>query len=186
MKIGYARTSTVDQKNGLNAQKDTLLENGCEKIFVEEASAVGKRPVLEQVLDFARDGDFIIVKSMCRLARSVSHMVQISKALEEKGVILKILNMNIDTSNPTGKLILNVVSSINQFERELLLERQLVGIAAAKAQGKYKGRKPTPDATKERVLELVNGGMKKRHVAKELKLGEATVYRIINEDRVVC
>ena len=183
MKIGYVRTSTVDQKASLQEQQRVLKEEGCEKIFIEEASAVGNRPILEQALDFVREGDHFVVKSMDRLARSISHMVELSKVLEDKGVVLKVLNMNIDTSTPTGKLLTNLIISISQFERELMLERQRIGIAAAKSQGKYKGRKPTPDSTKEQILNMVQEGMKKRHIAKELGIGEATIYRIINESK---
>jgi DNA invertase Pin-like site-specific DNA recombinase len=115
MKIGYVRTSTVDQKNSLKSQEEVLSQAGCEKLFIEEASAVGKRPILEEALDYLRDGDQLIVTSMDRLARSVSHMVEISTNLENKKVNLNILNMGIDTTTPTGKLMLNIITSINQF-----------------------------------------------------------------------
>ena len=183
MKIGYARTSTVDQQASLESQQEILNEEGCEKIFIEEASAVSKRPVLDQAIDFAREGDVLIVKSMDRLARSVAHMVELSKKLEENGVVLKILNMSLDTATPTGKLVLNVIMSISQFERELMLERQLIGIAKAKADGKYKGRKPTAMAHKEEVLKLVSDGVSKRSIAKQLGIGEASIYRIIKMEK---
>ena len=115
MKIAYIRTSTTDQKNSLKSQEEVLRQAGCEKLFIEEASAVGKRPILEEALDYLRDGDQLIVTSMDRLARSVSHMVEISTNLENKKVNLNILNMGIDTTTPTGKLMLNIITSINQF-----------------------------------------------------------------------
>jgi DNA invertase Pin-like site-specific DNA recombinase len=179
MKIGYARTSTHEQKASLLSQQETLKQEGCEKLFIEEASAVSNRPILEAAIEFAREGDILVVKSMDRLARSVAHMVELSKTLEEKKVILHILNMNVDTSTPTGKLILNVVSSISQFERELMLERQKIGIVKAKAEGKFRGRKPTVMARKEEILKLVNQGMSKRQIARDLGIGEASIYRII-------
>jgi DNA invertase Pin-like site-specific DNA recombinase len=183
MKIAYIRTSTTDQKNSLKSQEEVLRQAGCEKLFIEEASAVGKRPILEEALDFLRDGDQLCVKSMDRLARSVSHMVEISSMLEKKNVHLNILNMGIDTTTPTGKLMLNLITSINQFERELLLERQAMGIEAAKKQGKYKGRKPLSEEVKNEVLTLIGEGLQKRQVSQQMKLSENTIYRIIRESK---
>lgn len=133
MLIGYARTSTVDQKAGFEAQLAELARAGCTKIFKEQVSAVGKRSELEAAIEFCRDGDCFIVCKLDRLARSMQHLQQIVAELERKKVALRILNLNLDSATPTGKLMLNLLGSIAQWEREMLLERQREGIAKAKA-----------------------------------------------------
>jgi DNA invertase Pin-like site-specific DNA recombinase len=148
MLIGYARTSTLDQKAGLAAQLRDLEAAGCERIFTEEVSSVDvvRREQLAEALSFARTGDTLVVTKLDRLARSVAHLVELLARLEGKGVALRILAMGIDTSTPTGKLMLTVLGGVAEFEREIMLERQREGIAKAKAAGKYKGRAPTAQA----------------------------------------
>jgi DNA invertase Pin-like site-specific DNA recombinase len=141
MKIGYARTSTTDQIAGLNAQVRELEAADCDKLFHERISSrATTRPQLEAALEFCREGDTLVVTKLDRLARSVADLVSIMSRLEAKKVALSILGMNLDTSTPTGKLMVNLLGSIAQFERELMLERQREGIAAAKADGKFKGK----------------------------------------------
>lgn len=183
MIIGYARTSTVEQVAGFDAQIDELEKVGCTKIFKEQVSSIGKRAELDAALDFVRDGDVFIVTKLDRLARSVSHLCEIVDTLDAKNVSLKILNINLDTATPTGKLMLNLLSSISQFERELMLERQKVGVQAAKAAGKYKGRKPTAQAKKADILLLASNGITRQEIAKQLNIGIASVYRILAEDK---
>lgn len=142
MIYGYARTSTVDQKAGLDVQKCDLALAGCTPVYIEEASAVGERPVLDKVLGALSRGDQLVVTKLDRLARSVVHLGQLLEQIHAAGASLRILNLGMDTSTPTGKLMLNVLGSVAQFEREMMLERQADGIAAAKAAGVYKGRKP--------------------------------------------
>jgi DNA invertase Pin-like site-specific DNA recombinase len=143
MKIGYARTSTIDQEAGFEAQLRDLGAAGCEKMFAKKVSAVARREQLALALDYCRSADVFVVTRLDRLARSVADLCQILAQLEAKGASLRVLNMDLDTATPTGKLILNTLGSIAQFERELTLERQREGIAKAKAEGKYRGRKPT-------------------------------------------
>ena len=157
--IGYARTSTIDQKAGLEAQLRDLKAAGCKKVFQEELSSVAaRRPQLDAALEWVREGDILIVTKLDRLARSVADMVAITEALRKKGVGLRILAMNLDTSTPTGKLMVNLLGSIAEFERELMLERQREGIAKAKAEGKYAGRQPTARRKAAEVLRLEGGG----------------------------
>ncbi len=142
--VGYARTSTVDQKAGLDAQLRDLSSAGCGKIFKEEMSSVGsKRRQLEAALEWVREGDKLVITKLDRLARSVPDLVAITQALKREKVELQILSMNLDTSTPTGKLMLNLLGAIAEFERELMLERQREGIAKARAEGRYVGRQPT-------------------------------------------
>lgn len=140
MIYGYARTSTVDQKAGLDVQKCDLALAGCTPVYIEEASAVGERPVLDGILAKLQKGDQLVVTKLDRLARSVVHLGQLLEQIHAAGASLRILNLGMDTSTPTGKLMLNVLGSVAQFEREMMLERQADGIAAAKAAGKYRGR----------------------------------------------
>jgi len=179
MIIGYARTSTVEQDAGLEAQLRDLQANGAEKVFSEQVSSVGHRKELEAALDYTREGDVFVVTKLDRLARSVEHLLQIVRRLEAKGVALRILALNIDTATPTGKLMLNMLGSIAQFERELMLERQREGIAKAKAQGKYKGRAPTAMAKKDQIKELAASGITREAIAKTLGIGVASVYRAL-------
>jgi DNA invertase Pin-like site-specific DNA recombinase len=182
MLIGYARTSTTDQKAGLGAQQRDLAGAGCEKTFIEEVSSVDivARGQLEAAIEFAREGDTLVVTKLDRLARSVIHLLQIVERLKAKGVSLRALDQAIDTSSPTGNLMLNMLGSIAQFEREIMLERQREGIAKAKADGKYKGRQPTALAKADEVKRLVKvEGVSAIEAAKRLGIGRSSVYRIL-------
>ena len=181
MLIGYARTSTQDQKYSLDAQVEELTEAGCERCYQEEVSSVdAKRPELEKALDYIRKGDILVVKKLDRLARSVADTVKIQERLEAKNAGLKILDMDIDTSTPSGRLQFNLFAAIAQFEREIMLERQKVGIARAKAEGKYTGRQPTPMKKKNRIKELAaTTDMTRQQIADEVGCGVATVYRVL-------
>ncbi|MBW7055992.1 recombinase family protein [Paracoccus bogoriensis] len=181
MIVGYARTSTTDQKAGLEAQLRNLRAAGCEDIYQEEVSSVdtAKREKLAEALRFIRKGDVLVVSKLDRLARSVAHLNEIVKEIEGKGASLRILDMSIDTGTPNGRLMLNLLGSIAQFEREIMLERQREGIAKAKAEGKYKGRKPTARAKSEEVLRLIAEGLPAAEVATQVGIGRASVYRII-------
>ena len=183
MLIGYARTSTRDQTYSLEDQLEKLEKEGCSKIYQEHVSSIdSKREKLEAVLDFIRQDDTLIVTKLDRLARSVEHTIQIQKQLEAKGASLKILELNLDTSTPSGKLQFNLLAAIAEFERDIMLERQRVGIERAKAEGKYKGRKPISDKIKKRVKDLFNEkGYSKQKIADEVGVGVATVYRILKQ-----
>jgi DNA invertase Pin-like site-specific DNA recombinase len=182
MIVGYARTSTLDQTAGLEAQQRDLTNAGCEKVFVEQVSSVDvkAREKLAEALEFIRDGDTIVVTKLDRMARSVAHLLEILEAIEAKGASLRILDMAIDTSTPNGRLMLNILGSVAQFEREIMLERQREGIAKAKAEGKYKGRAPTARAKASEVLAMHAEGVGASAIAKELNIGRASVYRILD------
>lgn len=184
MIVGYARTSTTEQKAGLAAQLRDLAAHGCEKVFQEEVSSVDtdKRLQLEAALDFLREGDVLTVTKLDRLARSVKHLLDITERLAAKGASLRIIGMGIDTGTPNGRLMLTLLGGIAQFEREIMLERQREGIAKAKAEGKYKGRKPT-DAGKAADLRrlIAEEGLSPTEAAKRVGMGRATAYRLIRE-----
>jgi len=177
--VGYARTSTLRQDAGLDAQLRTLKDLGCEKVFAEKVSSVQERAKLDAALEYVREGDTFCVTKLDRLARSVVHLCQIVADLERKGVALKILDIGVDTSCPAGRLFLNVLGSIAQFEREVMLERQRDGIAAAKAAGKFKGRKPTARAKAGEIRKLASEGVGKVEIARRLGVSERSVYRIL-------
>ena len=185
MIVGYARTSTLDQTAGLEAQERDLAKAGCEKLFVEQVSSVDvkAREKLSEALDYLREGDTLVVTKLDRLARSVAHLLELLGEIEAKGASLRILDMSIDTGTPNGRLMLNILGSVAQFEREIMLERQREGIAKAKAAGKYKGRKPTAKAKAKEVLELHAGGVGATEIAKRLGIGRASVYRILEKER---
>lgn len=181
MIVGYARTSTMDQTAGLEAQERELRDAGCDKLFVEQVSSVDvrARDRLAEALDYVRDGDTLVVTKLDRLARSVAHLLEVLEALTAKGASLRILSMGIDTGTATGKLMLTLLGGVAEFERSIMLERQREGIAKAKAAGKYKGRKPTAMAKGDDVLALKAKGMKPNDIAKEVGIGRASVYRIL-------
>ncbi|WPZ32304.1 recombinase family protein [Thalassobaculum sp. OXR-137] len=181
MLIGYARTSTIDQEAGLDAQERDLRALGCEKVFSEKVSSVAPRAALAAALDFMREGDTLVVTKLDRLARSTVHLGEIIDTIRRKRAHLRIEGLGIDTSTATGTLVLNVLGSIAQFEREMMLERQREGIAKAKAEGKYKGRKPTARAMASEVLALRDQGMGATEIATRLGIGRASVYRIMSD-----
>lgn len=181
MLIGYARTSTLHQKAGLEAQERDLTAVGCDRIFVEQVSSVDvvKRERLAEAIAYAREGDTLVVTKLDRLARSVAHLVALIGQLEAKGVALRILGTGMDTGTPSGRLMLNLLGSIAEFEREIMLERQREGIAKAKAEGKYRGRAPTARAKADQVMALHKEGVGGSEIAKRLGIGRASVYRIL-------
>ena len=178
MLIGYARTSTLEQVAGFDAQLKELDSLGCEKIFQEQVSSVAQRSELDEAVDFAREGDVLVVCKLDRLARSISHLWKIIDLLEDKGVGLRVLDIGIDTKSATGKLVLTLLGGINQFEREMMLERQREGITKAKAEGKYKGRSPTARSQSTNVLALRDAGSSVKSITEQLEISRASVYRI--------
>src|SRR4028119_2056030 len=180
MKVGYARTSTLEQVAGFEAQIAALTAAGCEKVFREQVSSVAPRSELQAALSFAREGDVLTVTKLDRLARSVAHMGQIVADLEKRKVGLRVLDLGLDTSTATGQLMLNVLGSVAQFERAMMLERQRDGIAKAKADGKYKGRAPTAMRQAQRIKELAAEGLTRRAIAQALSVSERSVYRAMS------
>ncbi len=178
MKIGYARTSTLDQIAGFEAQIKKLMDEGCEKIFQEQLSSVdAHRPQLEAMIDFSREGDVIVCTKLDRLARSVTGMVEIAGRLKKKGASILILDPHLSNRTAAEELTFNLLTSIAQFERQIMLERQREGIAKAKAEGKYKGRRPTAREKTAEVLELVAQGKGPSYIAGALRIGRTSVYR---------
>ena len=183
MIIGYARTSTADQIAGFDAQIQELKAAGCQKMFQEQVSSVGKRAQLEAALEYVREGDVLVVTKLDRLARSMADLTVMIQTLDHKAVGLRVLNLGMDTHTPTGKLMLTMLGGVAQFEREMMLERQREGVARAKAAGKYKGRKPIAPEQRAEVVRLAGLGLTKAGIARKHGLGEASVYRILAETK---
>ncbi len=175
--VGYARTSTADQQAGFESQIRELKKAGAAKLYTEQVSSIGKRKELDAALDFLREGDTFVVTKLDRLARSTRHLMEIVDLLQERSVALRILDMGLDTSTPSGELILTVMGAIAQFERSIMLERQREGIAKAKSEGKYKGRPKHIDA--DNVREMKQTGASIKEIMQEHSISRASVYRIL-------
>lgn len=180
---GYARTSTVEQVAGLADQIAKLKSSGCsnQTIYQEQVSSVKMEERVEfvKVLAVLKAGDVLVFSSLSRAARSMVHMVEIEAKVARAGATIRILDLAIDTATPSGRLTFNLFASIAQFERENMLERQKVGIAAAKVRGAYTGRAPTAQAKGARVHVLHAKGLTKQEIADACSIGIASVYRIL-------
>jgi DNA invertase Pin-like site-specific DNA recombinase len=175
--IGYARVSTIDQD--LSTQRAALKAAGCEVIRAEKRSGTSTagREELRTVLDFLRKGDVLMVTRIDRLARSIGDLQDIVRAVKARGASLKATEQPIDTSTAAGKCFLDMLGVFAEFETNLRRERQLEGIARAKAEGVYKGRPASIDAGKVRAMKAKGVGA--TEIAKALKIGRASVYRAL-------
>jgi DNA invertase Pin-like site-specific DNA recombinase len=175
--IGYARVSTTDQNFEL--QENALRAAGCEIIRSEKrrGTTTAGRAELRIVLDFLRKGDVLMVTRIDRLARSIGDLQDIVRAVKTKGASLKATEQPIDTSTAAGKCFLDMLGVFAEFETNLRRERQLEGIADAKARGVYKGRKASIDPGK--IKQMTADGMGPSAIAKALKIGRASVYRAL-------
>lgn len=182
MLVGYARTSTIEQEAGLENQREKLLATGCSKIFSEQVSSVVKRDQFELALEFVRDGDVLIVTRLDRLARSTADFLKTIDQLDQKAVGLRILDFGgaeVDTKSATGRMMMTMFAAFAEFERALLIERQRIGIAKAKAEGKYKGRAPTARAKSAQIIQLKEEGLGASKIAEQTGVSRASVYRIL-------
>jgi DNA invertase Pin-like site-specific DNA recombinase len=182
MLIGYARTSTTEQQSSFDVQLVELEAYGCERTLKEQVSAVASRGELVRAIDMLREGDKLVVTKLDRLARNVMHMGELLQQIETKGAGLVILSLGsetVDTTTATGKLILNIMVSVAQFEREMMKERQVEGIKRAKDEGKYKGRVPTAMRQADKVKSLVEAGVQRLQVQEQLGISKASYYRCL-------
>jgi DNA invertase Pin-like site-specific DNA recombinase len=182
MLVGYARTSTLDQIADLEAQERDLTAAGAERVFSEQVSSVAKRSRLKECLSYLREGDALVVTKPDRLARSTAELLTIEADLSKRGIGLVVLSMGgerLDTRNPTSKLMLTILAGVATWEREIMLERQRDGIAKAKGEGKYKGRKPTVALQADAIKAAIAAGEKPAHVASRLGVARSSVYRML-------
>jgi DNA invertase Pin-like site-specific DNA recombinase len=179
MLIGYARISTADQTLAL--QHDALTAAGCEKILTDTASGSRTdRPGLAQALDIARAGDTLVVWRLDRLGRSLAHLIETVRTLQERGVHFKSLQEQLDTATSGGKLVFHVFGALAEFERDLIRERTQAGLAAARARGRVGGR---PRLSPEKVRQLRTLAADKtnsvKSICRTLGISRATYYRYV-------
>lgn len=177
MLVGYARVSSSSQS--VAVQQDALKAAGCEKLFAEKESGTttDNRPALADSLDFIREGDTLLVTRIDRLARSVADLEAIVSRVKAKGAFLKAVEQPIDTSSPAGVAFLQMLGVFAQFETAIRRDRQMEGIAKAKAEGRYKGRKPSVDIAAVRRMKAE--GVRPVDIATKLGIARASVYRAL-------
>ncbi|GAC1649849.1 MAG: recombinase family protein [Herpetosiphon sp.] len=179
--IGYARTSTLDQVAGLEAQQRDLEAFNCDRIFAEQVSSVAERGQLELALAAVGPGDTLVVTKPDRLARSTIDLLTIVKDLDARGAGLVVLSMGgerVDTRSPTSRLILTILAGVAAWEREIMLERQREGISKAKLDGKYKGRAPTAMTLADSAKLYIDQGATVAEVATQFGISHRSVSRI--------
>ena len=185
MKIGYARTSTLARPGSRTTRPDRAAEIGWLREGVHRKGFVRRHPTKTRNGDRIRsDGDALVITKLDRFARSVVNLWELIQQVVKKGAGLIILDFGgntIDTRTAAGRAMLNMFGTMAQFEREVMLERQRVGIARAKAEGKYKGRKPTARNQAAEVRKLVAAGVTKVEIARRLGMHRASVYRILGD-----
>jgi DNA invertase Pin-like site-specific DNA recombinase len=187
MLIGYARVSTLDQH--LHLQIDALQQAGCEKIFEDKISgSKSDRPGLKDALEYARQGDCLLVWRLDRLGRSLKDLIEIVNRLEERGVGFRSLQEAINTTTTSGKLVFQIFGALAEFERNLIRERTQAGLAAARARGRRGGRPRALDNTQiELAYRLYD---EKKHTIKEicrvLGISKPTLYGYLSRRRKGC
>jgi DNA invertase Pin-like site-specific DNA recombinase len=178
-KIGYARVSTKDQN--LDLQIDALTAANCDLIFEEtESGKKAERPELAKALAVLNAGDTLVVYKLDRLTRSLQHLLEVSQILKDKKANLQSTTNDIDTSNPMGKAFFQIIGVIAELEREVIVERTLAGLKAARNSGAKFGPKQKTDP--KTIRALVASGMAKAEIGKQLNCSRATIYRALNEE----
>lgn len=180
MKIGYARVSTHYQQDSLEAQQQALENYGCEKIYTDQLSgATLDRPGLRATLDYAREGDSIVVTRLDRLGRSTVDVLRTVQDLDSRGITIEALDTQLDTRTASGRLVLSVLASMTEFERSLIVERTREGLAHARAQGRVGGRRPKLDETQQQAaLAALASGMSEAQVAQTFGVSRSTITRL--------
>ena len=181
--IAYVRVSTVEQNE--SRQVEALSKHDIDKWFTEKISGKNtQRAELQKMLEFVREGDTVFIHDLSRLARSTKDLLEIVDLLQSKGVELVSNKESIDTSTATGKLMLTMIGAIAEFERANLLERQREGIAIAKSQGKYRGRKPVnidKNEFQEQYKKYLNRELTKSELAVAFNISRPTLDKLIKK-----
>lgn len=187
MLIGYARVSTMDQNTAL--QMDALRTAGCERIFTENASSSHQdRPQLIAALDYLREGDTLVVWKLSRLARSITQIIKTAENINERGIALKVLTQNIDTTTPEGRLFFHMTAAFDEFQRELIVENTRAGLVAANKRGRRGGR---PKAMDDNIMKQAESLLKDTEnypfvgdVIDQLSIGRTAFYKYFPPDRI--
>lgn len=181
-RMGYGRVSTEDQK--LEAQADALKAAGVDKIFIEKITGTkASRPELDKLREQMREGDTLVITRLDRLGRSTKDLLSISSELEQRGVELEVIEQNINTKTPEGKLFFTMIAAMAEFEHAMMVARTRDGLAAARARGRLGGRKPKlSEAQKEQVKKLYNAKeLTVREIASLFGVTPPTVYRALED-----
>ena len=182
MKVGYARVSTLDQN--LDLQTDALTKEGCKEIFEDHASgAKADRDGLRKALDFMREGDTLVVWKLDRLGRSLKHLIDVINRLNDNKMYFKSVQESIDTGSSGGKLIFHVFGALAEFERDMIRERTLAGIEAAKRRGKIGGRPKKMDKKKIALARTMHDDPSNSivDICEILNISKSTIYRYLEE-----
>ena len=181
MKIGYIRVSTQEQNT--MRQEVLMQELGVDEVYIDRLSGKNTdRPELKKMMDYVRKGDTVIVESISRFARNTRDLLELIEKLSEKGVEFVSKKEAIDTTTPTGKFMLTVFGAVAELEREYILQRQQEGIAIAKAEGKYRGRKPIERSNFDAVEKLWRAGtISAAEAMRRLDMSRSTFYRKVRQ-----
>ena len=184
MKVGYSRTSSLQQVGGLEVQVQTLQDFGCEKIFSEQVSGTSTigRDKLRECLDFVREGDELVITRVDRIARSVLDLQLIVKELTDKGVNITATEQPISTKDATSKCFLDMLGVFAELETNLRKERQMEGIKIAKEKGKFKGKQASIDVN--RINTLRDEGINPTEIARQMNISRGSVYRLMKKVEV--
>lgn len=181
-KIGYARVSTQDQN--LDRQTDHLKASGCNKVYMEKVTGTKKeRPELDKMLDELRAGDTILITELTRLSRSTKDLFKLVEQIESKGTNIKSLKESwLDTTTPQGKLMFTIFAGISQFERDLISQRTLEGLASARARGRNGGRPSKDKKDIDKALKMYESRLHSvSEIEKTTGVSKATLYRYIKK-----
>lgn len=181
MKIGYARVSTNDQS--LDLQIDALDKAGCEKIYQEKISGMkDERPQLNELIEYAREGDILVVYKLDRLGRSTKKIIELSEQLEQRGIELVSIRDNIDTTTAVGKAMFRMLAVLAEMERDLIVERTKAGLESARVRGRKGGRPKKDNRLVEKAIKLYKS---KQYTVKEIEdmtgVSKATLYRTLRK-----
>ena len=182
MIIGYARVSTEDQN--LDLQFDALKKAGCERIFRDKISGMKEnRDGLSQALEIVRSGDTLVVWKLDRLGRSLQHLISVINNLKNKGIYFRSIQESLDTSSSTGKLIFHIFGALAEFERDIIRERTMAGLAAARARGRIGGRPKLMDEGKVKLARTLKAEDTRSigEICEILGVSKATLYRYLKE-----
>jgi len=183
-KVGYARVSTFAQN--LDSQMDDLLAAGCDRSFSDKVSGVKEsRPGWDELLNYLRPGDTLVVTELSRMSRSLRHLLQIVEELEERGVTIVSMRENIDTKSASGRAFVSIMGAISQLERELKSERAAAGRAAAKARGRTGGRpRVSTEKIQQATIMYKNSDLSAAEVCRQIGIGKRTLFKYLALDRV--
>ena len=184
MLVGYARVSTSSQD--FNMQTDALKQAGCERLYTDAASgAKAARPGLVEALEYMRAGDTLVVCRLDRLGRSLSHLIEVVRGLQDSGVGFRALQEHVDTTTAGGRLVFHVFGALAEFERELIRERTSAGLRAARARGRVGGRRKrmTPEQVEQASVLLANPECDVGDICRTFGVHRSTLYRNVRDSQ---